>query len=56
MASVVEGVIRNSLMAMESGNIDRMLKLIDDSMIKCDQREKAKGIEGKKYLLGEDFK
>ena len=52
----VDGTVRNLLMAMESGNIDRMLKAIDDAMIKCEDREKAKGNEGKKYLLSEDFK
>lgn len=49
-------VMRTMLMAMESGNIDRMLKSIDDAMLKCEDREKSKGIEGKKYLLSEDFK
>ena len=44
------------LMAMESGNIDRMIKAIDDAMAKCEDREKTKGIANKKYLLGEDFK
>ena len=52
----VDGSIRSLLMAMESGNIDRMLKAVDDALIKCETREKAKGKEGKKYLLGEDFK
>ncbi len=51
-----DGVMRTMLMAMESGNIDRMLKSIDDAMLKCEDREKSKGIEGKKYLLSEDFK
>ena len=50
-----DGTIRNKLLAMESGNIDRMIKTIDDAMIKCEDREKAKGREGKKKLLGEDF-
>ena len=52
----VDGSVRSLLMAMESGNIDRMLKAVDDALIKCETREKAKGKEGKKYLLGEDFK
>lgn len=52
----IDGVIRNMLMAMESGNIDRMIKAIDDAMAKCEDREKTKGIANKKYLLGEDFK
>ncbi|MDE6024991.1 MAG: hypothetical protein K2G45_06000, partial [Lachnospiraceae bacterium] len=51
----VDGAIRNQLMAMESGNIDRMLKAVDDALIKCEDREKVKGIS-KKYLLSEDFK
>ena len=52
----VDGAVRGMLMAMESGNIDRMLKTVDDALLKCENREKAKGKEGKKYLLGEDFK
>ncbi|MBR3600011.1 MAG: hypothetical protein IKL53_09035, partial [Lachnospiraceae bacterium] len=52
----VDGTIRNQLMAMESGNIDRMLKCIDDASLKCEEREQAKGQAGKKYLLSEDFK
>ena len=52
----VDSAVRGMLMAMESGNIDRMLKAVDDAMLKCESREKAKGKEGKKYLLSEDFK
>lgn len=51
-----EGTIRNLILAMESGNVDRLLKSIDDAMVKCQDREKAKGKEGKKKLLAEDFK
>ena len=51
----VEGTVKNLLMAMESGNIDRMLKACDEAMLKCDDREKAKG-SSRKYLLSEDFK
>ena len=51
----VEGTVKNLLMAMESGNIDRMLKACDEAMLKCDYREKAKG-SSRKYLLSEDFK
>ena len=43
-------------MAMESGNIDRMIKAVDEAMIKCEEREKNKGISDKKKLLAEDFK
>ena len=43
-------------MTMESGNVDRLLKAVDDAMLKCEAREKASGNEGKKYLLSEDFK
>ena len=52
----IDGTIRSMLMAMESGNVDRMLKTIDDAMLKCEDREKSKGMAGKKYLLAEDFK
>ena len=51
----VEGTVKNLLMAMESGNIDRMLKACDEAMLKCDDREKAIG-SSRKYLLSEDFK
>ncbi len=51
----VEGTVKNLLMAMETGNIDRMLKACDEAMLKCDDREKAKG-SSRKYLLSEDFK
>ena len=51
----VEDTVKNLLMAMESGNIDRMLKACDEAMLKCDDREKAKG-SSRKYLLSEDFK
>ena len=50
-----DGVIKNLLMAMESGNIDRMLKAVDEAMVKCEEREKAKGSNDKK-LLAADFK
>ena len=52
----VDSAIRGMLMAMETGNVDRMIKTLDDATLKCEAREKAKGREGKKYLLGEDFK
>ena len=52
----IDGTIRSLLMAMESGNVDRMLKAIDDAMLKCEDREQAKSLSGKKYLLAEDFK
>ena len=45
----VEGTVKNLLMAMESGNIDRMLKACDEAMLKCDDREKAKGSAGNIY-------
>ncbi|MCM1288892.1 MAG: hypothetical protein NC240_11335 [Clostridium sp.] len=51
----IDGTLRSLLMAMESGNIDRMLKTVDDALLKCEDREKQKGIS-KKYLLAEDFK
>ena len=51
----IDGTLRSLLMAMESGNIDRMLKAVDDALLKCEDREKQKGIS-KKYLLAEDFK
>jgi hypothetical protein len=40
-------------MAMESGNVDRMLKAVDDALLACDEREKG---SNRKNLLAEDFK
>ena len=40
---------------MESGNVDRLIKAVDDALIVCENREKEKGIN-KKNLLAEDFK
>ena len=51
----VDGKIKNLLMAMETGNVDRLLKTVDDAIISCEEREKIKGVD-KKYLLTEDFK
>jgi hypothetical protein len=49
----VDGKIKNLLMAMESGNVDRMLKAVDDALLTCDEREKG---SNRKNLLAEDFK
>jgi chemotaxis protein histidine kinase CheA len=49
----VDSKIKNMLMAMESGNVDRMLKAVDDALLACDEREKG---SNRKNLLAEDFK
>ena len=51
----VAGILNNIIMAMETGNIDRMLKVVDDALLKCDAREQASGAV-KKILSGVDFK
>ncbi|MDD6327956.1 MAG: hypothetical protein PUA62_05865, partial [Lachnospiraceae bacterium] len=51
----VNGILNTTIMAMETGNIDRMLKVVDDALVKCEEREKVAGTE-KKILLGADFK
>jgi len=52
MAETVLGKLSNILIAMELGNIDRLLKTIDVAMEKCDARE---GASGTKLLLPDDF-
>jgi hypothetical protein len=52
----VEAKIKNMLLAMESGNIDRMIKAVDDAMLRCENREKADGTTNLKRLLSEDFR
>lgn len=51
----VSGILNSTIMAMETGNVDRMLKVVEDALLKCEAREKATGID-KKILSGVDFK
>ena len=51
----VEGKLKNVLMAMESGNVDRLITNVDEAIVRCDNREKADGVTNKKLLLAEDF-
>jgi len=51
----VEGKLKNVLMAMEAGNIDRFISNIDEAIIRCDNREKSDGVTNKKLMLAEDF-
>ena len=52
MDESVDDVISKLLMTIESGNVDRMLKAIDDAVMKCDQREKGSGT---RKLIASDF-
>ena len=52
MAETVLGKLSNILIAMELGNIDRLLKTIDVAMERCNIRE---GASGTKLLLPDDF-
>ena len=51
----IEAKLRNMFLAMETGNLDRLLKAVDDAIERCDAREKAAGGEAKKVLLADDF-
>ena len=51
----IEAKLRNMFLAMETGNLDRLLKAVDDAIERCDIREKADGNTNKKVLLAEDF-
>jgi hypothetical protein len=51
----IEAKLRNMFLAMETGNLDRLLKAVDEAIERCDAREKAKGGEAKKVLVAEDF-
>ncbi len=55
-ADDVKGKLKNMLLAMEDGNIDRLLKAVEDAMIRCENREKADGTTNLRLLLAEDFK
>ncbi len=52
----VDGKIKNMLLAMETGNIDRLIKAMDDAIIKCENREKSDGTTNLRVLLAEDFR
>ena len=51
----IEAKLRNMFLAMETGNLDRLLKAVDEAIERCDAREKANGIEGKRVLMADDF-
>ena len=54
IAEDLESKLSNIFLAMETGNIDRLMKTVDDAIAKCDEREKASGSE-KRILLVGDF-
>ena len=39
---------------MEDGNLDRLIANLDETIARCDEREKKAGIEDK-IILAEDF-
>jgi len=51
----IEGKLRNMFLAMETGNLDRLLKAVDEAIERCDAREKAAGKADRKELMPEDF-
>lgn len=51
----IEAKLRNLFLAMETGNLDRLLKSVDDAIERCDVREKKAGGEAKKTLIADDF-
>ena len=55
IAEDLEGKLSNMLLAMECGNIDRLMKAVDDAIKRCDEREKADGTPDKRLLISEDF-
>ena len=50
----IEGKLRNMFLAMETGNLDRLLKGVNEAIDRCDAREKAAGID-RKVLMPEDL-
>ena len=55
IAENLESKLSNILLAMEVGNIDRLMKAVDDAIARCDAREKASGTPDKRLLIPEDF-
>ena len=55
IAENLESKLSNLLLAMEVGNIDRLMKAVDDAIARCDAREKASGTPDKRLLIPEDF-
>ena len=55
IAENLESKLSNILLAMEVGNIDRLMKAVDDAIARCDNREKADGTPDKHLLIPEDF-
>ena len=48
-------VLRNMFLAMETGNLDRLIKAVDDAIERCDAREAAAGMKDQRVLLPDDF-
>ena len=46
--------LKNLILAMEDGNLDRLIANLDETIARCDEREKKAGIEDK-IILAEDF-
>ena len=46
--------LKNLILAMEDGNLDRLITNLDEAIAKCDEREKKAGKEDK-IILAEDF-
>ena len=46
--------LHNLILAMEEGNLDRLIANLDEAIGKCDEREKKAGKDDK-VVLAEDF-
>ena len=46
--------LHNLILAMEDGNLDRLIANLDEAIAKCDEREKKAGKDDK-VVLAEDF-
>ena len=52
----VDKNLRNMLLAMETGNVDRMIADLDTVIDKAEAREKSAGKENVRKIMGDDFK
>ena len=46
--------LRNIIMGMEDGNLDRLIQTLDEAIARCDEREKSAGKDDK-IIIAEDF-
>ena len=50
----LSGKLKNLILAMEDGNLDRLITNLDEAIVRCDEREKKAGISDK-IIMAQDI-